>query len=150
MINNPVPIAINKGSHQTLERERERERVCSNGPGSEELEELGESADNRGRFQGSNKKDGVVAVIVDVDFVVYCEMEWLPAPALTSSISEYQWNGMTLFTMRWLLLTCYMSNSTFIFLGNVNKHFALLVKISLYKSHLINKIKKLLKELSKW
>ena len=73
MINNPVPIAINKGSHQTLERERER--VCSNGPGSEELEELGESADKRGRFQGSNKKDGVVAVIVDVDFVVYYEME---------------------------------------------------------------------------
>ena len=32
-------------------------------------------ADNRGRFQGSNKKDGVVAVIVDVDFVVYYEME---------------------------------------------------------------------------
>ena len=28
----------------------------------------------RGRFQGSNKKDSVVAVIVDVDFVYY-EME---------------------------------------------------------------------------
>ena len=31
-------------------------------------------ADKRGRFQGSNKKDNVVAVIVDVDFVYY-EME---------------------------------------------------------------------------
>ena len=62
-------IANNKGRHQT------------DGPGGEELEELGESADNRGRFQGSNKKDGVVAVIVDV-------VAPLPAPALTSSISD--------------------------------------------------------------
>ena len=31
-------------------------------------------ADKRGRFQGSKKKDNVVAVIVDVDFVYY-EME---------------------------------------------------------------------------
>ena len=38
-------------------------------------------ADKRGRFQGSNKKDGVVAVIVDV-------VAPLPAPALTSSISD--------------------------------------------------------------
>ena len=77
MIHNLVPIAINKGSHQTLEREREREFV--------QMDQVVKSlrnwarararmADKRGRFQGSNKKDNVVAVIVDVDFVYY-EME---------------------------------------------------------------------------
>ena len=79
MINNPGPIAINKGSHQTLEREREREREFV------QMDQVVKSlrnwarararmADKRGRFQGSNKKDNVVAVIVDVDFVYY-EME---------------------------------------------------------------------------
>ena len=79
MIHNLVPIAINKGSHQTLEREREREREFV------QMDQVVKSlrnwarararmADNRGRFQGSNKKDSVVAVIVDVDFVYY-EME---------------------------------------------------------------------------
>ena len=123
LIHNLVPIAINKGSHQTLEREREREFV--------QMDQVVKSlrnwarararmADKRGRFQGSNKKDNVVAVIVDVDFVYY-EMEWFPAPALTSSFSEYQWNGMTLFIMRWLLLACYVSNSTFLFLSPSKK-----------------------------
>ena len=58
-------------------------------------------ANRRGRFQGSNKKDGVVAVIVDVDFDDDKDIViLLPTPVLTSSISVYQWNGMTLFTMR--------------------------------------------------
>ena len=77
---------------------------------------LARMADKRGRFRWGNKKDRVVAVIVDGDFDDDTDIIVpLPAPALTSSISEFQWNGMTLFIMRWLLLTCCMTNSTFIF-----------------------------------
>ena len=62
---------------------------------------LARMADKRGRFRGGNKKDRVVAVIVDVDFDDDTDIIVpLPAPALTSSISEFQWNGMTLFIMR--------------------------------------------------
>ena len=58
-------------------------------------------ADKRGRFQGSNKKDGVVAVIVDV-------VAPLPAPALTSSISDSEWLCFLSDDFCWLLN---MSNS---------------------------------------
>ena len=65
-------IANNKGRHQTDQVVKSL-RNWARAPAR--------MADKRGRFQGSNKKDGVVAVIVDV-------VAPLPAPALTSSISD--------------------------------------------------------------
>ena len=67
-------------------------------------------ADKRGRFQGSNKKDGVVAVIVDVVAPLPA-----PAPALTSSISDSEWLRLLSDDFCWLLI-CPIQFNLFIFL----------------------------------
>ena len=73
-------IANNKGRHQTDQVVKSL-RNWARAPAR--------MADKRGRFQGSNKKDGVVAAAVAVAVIVDVVVPLpAPAPALTSSISD--------------------------------------------------------------
>ena len=96
MIHNLVPIAINKGSHQTLERERERERVCSNGPGGEELEELGKSAGEDGRQEREiprKQQEGQCCCLLLLMLTLFI-MRWNDSLPLRSPPPSLNTNGM--------------------------------------------------------
>ena len=115
LIHNLVPIAINKGSHQTLERERERERVCSNGPGGEELKELGKSAGEDGWQQREiprEQQEGQCCCCYCWCWLCLLWDGMIPCPCahLLHLWIPMEWNDFVYYEMTFVCLLCIQFN----------------------------------------